>query len=111
MSLLLPAEFAKDLGILTVNVEVGYLLQEEAEEEWIWGIALGRKLTEGIEILGEVHGESAKNFDSAQIVWNLGARIQLSKLNSILLSAGRGFRGEARGEPELIGYLGLQFNF
>lgn len=111
MSLLLPAEFAKNLGIVAVNVEVGYLFQEEAEDDWIWGIALGHKITGEIELLGEVHGESATNFDSAQIVWNLGSRIQLSKLNSILLSAGRGFRGEARGEPEFMGYLGLQFNF
>jgi len=111
MDLLLPAEAAKDLGFLTVNVEGGYLLREEAEEEWVWGIALGHKISEGIELLGEVHGESAKDLDRAQIVWNLGARLQVTKLHSILFSAGRGFRGEARGEPELIGYLGLQFNF
>jgi len=111
MSLLLPAEFAKDLGVLTINVEIGYLLQEEAQDQWVWGIALGRKIAGEIELLGEVHGESARDFGSAQMVWNLGARIPLSTLNSILFSAGRGFRGEARGEPELLGYLGLQFNF
>src|SRR5579862_9452319 len=68
LSLLLPAEFAKDLGILTVNVEGGYLVQEEAEDQWVWGIALGRKIIEEIEVLGEVHGESAKDFASAQIL-------------------------------------------
>jgi hypothetical protein len=111
MELLLPVELQKDLGVISVNVEWGYLLREEAEEEWRWGIALGRKITEEIQILGEVHGESAKNFDRGQLVFNLGARIQLSHLNSILVSAGRGIRGETRGEPGFIGYLGLQFNF
>jgi hypothetical protein len=111
MELLLPIELAKDLGLFSVNGEFGYLLREEFDEEWVWGIALGRSITEEIEILGEVHGESARNFDRAQMVFNLGARVKLSHLNSILVSAGRGIRGEVRGEPEFIGYLGLQFNF
>jgi hypothetical protein len=111
MEILLPAQFQKDLGVISVNVELGYFLREEEKEEWVWGIALGRKITEEIEMLGEVHGESAKNFNSAQMVFNIGARIQMSHLNSILVSAGRGIRGESRGEPEFIGYLGLQFNF
>lgn len=111
MTLLLPAEFARDLGILSVNVEAGYLLQEEAPEEWIWGIALGRKITEEIEVLGELHGEASRDFERSEFVFNLGARIQLTKLNSILLSAGRGVRGAALGEPSFLGYLGLQFNF
>lgn len=111
MELLLPAEAAKDLGWFAVNVEVGYLLREEFEEEWMWGLALSRHVTDGIELLGEVHGFSSKSFDRAEMVFNLGARLKLTELNSILLSAGRGIRGESRGEPGFIGYVGLQFNF
>jgi hypothetical protein len=111
MELFLPAEVAKDLGLISVNLELGYLFREEREDEWIWGLALGRKLTDEIEVLGEVHGETARKFNRGELVWNLGARIKLSELNSILVSAGRGIRGESRGEPDFIGYLGLQFNF
>jgi len=111
MKLLLPAEAAKDLGWFAVNVEIGYLLREEFEEEWSWGLALSRPVTEGIELLGEVHGFSSKSFDRAEMVFNLGARLKLTELNSILLSAGRGIRGESHGEPGFIGYVGLQFNF
>ena len=111
MELLLPAEVAKDLGPFVVNVEVGSLLREEAEEEWDWGLALGKPVTEGVELLGEIHGETARAFERGQLVWNLGARIKLTDLNSILISAGRGIRGQSRGEPQFIGYIGLQFNF
>ena len=111
MELLLPVEVARDLGWFAVNAELGYLLREEFEEEWEWGLALGRRLTQAIEILGEVHGFSSRSFDRAEMVFNLGARVKLSELNSILVSAGRGIRGESHGEPGLIGYLGLQFNF
>jgi hypothetical protein len=111
MEILLPAEVAKDLGPVSVNLELGCLLREEGEEEWVWGFALSRKVTNEIEVLGEVHGETARGFHHGELVWNLGARIKLSELNSILVSVGRGIRGESRGEPGLIGYIGLQFNF
>jgi len=107
LSLLLPVQVERDFGPVSVNAELGYLWVEEREDAWIWGIAVSRDLLEGLEILGEIHGETGRSFDRGEFVWNLGARIKLSELNSILLSAGRGFRGA----PRLIGYLGLQFNF
>jgi hypothetical protein len=111
MELLLPVQVARDFGPVAVNVELGFRLHEEGEDVWVWGLALGRKVTDEIELLGEVHGEAARSFDRGKLVFNLGARWKLSELNSILVSAGRGIRGESRGEPSFIGYLGLQFNF
>jgi hypothetical protein len=111
MELFLPVQFARDIGPGFVNVELGYRLHEEGEDAWVWGLALGRKVRDEIELLGEVHGEATRGFDRGKLVFNLGARWKLSELNSILISAGRGIRGEARGEPSFIGYVGLQFNF
>jgi hypothetical protein len=65
----------------------------------------------GIEILGEIHGETESGFHRAELVWNVGARIHLSDLNSLLVSAGRGIRGESREEPSVLAYVGFQFNF
>lgn len=110
-SLLLPVQAVRDLGPVSVNVELGYLLVEEEEDAWVWGIAFGRDLWEGVEVMGEIHGQSGSRFDHGELVWNVGARIHLSKLNTLLVSAGRGIRGESRSEPGLIGYRGLQFNF
>jgi len=107
LSLLLPVQVERDFGLVSVNAEFGYLWVEEEDDAWVWGIAVARDLIEGLEILGEIHGETGRRFDRGEVVWNLGARIKLSELNSILVSAGRGFRGT----PQLIGYLGLQFNF
>jgi len=111
MELFLPLEIAKDLGAVALNVELGYLLQEEREGEWVLGVALGRHVSEAVEVLGELHADAARDFEHGILVWNLGARLKLSDLNSVLVSAGRGVRGESRGEPGFIGYLGLQFNF
>lgn len=111
LSLLLPVQAARDFGPIAVNVELGYLLVEEDEDAWVWGVALAHDVVEGVELLGEVHGVTGTRFDHGELVWNIGGRIKLSELNTILVSAGRGIRGEARSEPELLAYLGLQFKF
>ena len=111
LELFLPMEIAKDLGPVAVNVELGYLLQEEREGEWVFGVAVGRHVSEAVELLGELHADAAREFEHGILVWDVGARIKLSDLNSVLVSAGRGIRGESRGEPGFLGYLGLEFNF
>jgi hypothetical protein len=111
LSVLFPIQVARDFGPIAVNVELGYLLVEEGVDAWVWGLALGHDLGKEIEVLGEIHGESESGFHRAELLWNLGARIRLSELNSLLISAGRGIRGESWNEPSLQTYLGLQFNF
>jgi|SRR5882672_2260042 len=111
LSLLVPVQIARDFGPVAVNVELGYLLVEEGEDAWVWGLALGHEWVEDLEFLGEIHGASETGFHRAELVWNLGARIRLSELNTLLVSAGRGIRGEARGEPSFQTYAGVQFNF
>jgi hypothetical protein len=106
-SLLLPVEFDHDFGPVSVCVETGYLWVEEADDAWIWGVAFGHQAAEGLRFLGEIHGESGRTFDDGEIVWNLGARIKLTELNTLLFSAGRGIHGA----PTFISYVGLQFNF
>lgn len=106
-SLLLPIEIEHDFGPVSVCVEAGYLWVEEEDDAWIWGVAVGRDVVDGIEILGELHGESRRRFDRGETVWNLGARIRLSELNTLLLSAGRGIEGA----PRFMSYVGLQFIF
>jgi hypothetical protein len=111
LTLLLPIQAARDFGPVAINGELGYLLVEEGEDAWVWGVALSHELTEGLELLGEIHGETGTSFGHGELVWNIGARVKLSGLNTLLASVGRGIRGESRSEPTLIGYLGLQFNF
>src|SRR6185503_2617263 len=111
LAFLFPAEAEKVIGPVSVNIEFGYLVVHGDEDFWVWGIAVGRDLLDGVELLGEIHGTTGVRFDHAELVWNLGLRVKLSVLNNLLVSAGRGIRGEGRSEPQFIGYLGLQFNF
>jgi hypothetical protein len=110
-SLLLPIEVSRHFGSFAVTGEVGYRFVEEDDDEWIWGIAVGVHATEDLEIVGEIHGETSAGFHQGELIWDIGLRIKLSDLNTILVSAGRGIRGAPQSEPDLIGYLGLQFNF
>jgi len=111
LSLLLPVQAARAFGPIGINVELGYLLAEEGKDAWVWGVALRHDVVEGFELLGAIHGVTGTRFDRGELVWNIGARIKLSELNTVLLSAGRGIRGEPREEPSLLVYVGLQFNF
>lgn len=106
-SLLLPLEVEREFGPVSVWVEAGYLWVEEEDDAWVWGIAFGHDVAEGLQVLGEIHGESGRSFERGEIVWNLGARVKLSELNTLMFSAGRGMDGA----PRFISYVGLQFNF
>jgi hypothetical protein len=108
-SLLLPVEAAHHFGPVAVTGEAGYRFVQEDDDEWLWGIAVGYSPTGSLEIVGEIHGETAAGFRRGEMIWDIGLRIQLSDLNTILISAGRGIRGAPQSEPDSIGYLGLQF--
>src|SRR6185295_5163870 len=99
LSLLLPLQVERDFGPVSVCAELGYLWVEEDDDAWVWGIAASRDLVDGVELLGEIHGETARRFDRGELVWDVGLRLRLSALNTLLVSAGRGLRGEGRSEP------------
>jgi hypothetical protein len=110
-SLLLPVEVARHFGPVIVGGEAGYRFVEEDGDEWLWGIFVSDHLSEILEVLGEIQGETIAGFHQGELVWNIGARIVLSDLNTLLISVGRGIRGASRSEPDVLGYLGLQFTF
>jgi hypothetical protein len=94
-----------------VNFELGYAFREGKNDEWVYGIALGREVSEHVEILWEIHGTAERHSGKDELVCNAGVRWDLSPTQTLLFSAGRSLRDSASGEPEFLGYLGLQFNF
>ena len=109
--LFLPLQIEKDLGWLVVNPEVGFATREGGDDTWVYGLAVGREVSEGLEVLAEIHGEAERHFHGGEILFNVGMRLDLSDRNTFLVSVGRGIRGASRDEPEFIGYMGIQFTF
>lgn len=108
---LLPLQVARTLGPFEVSLELGYTFIEEDLDEWVYGIAVAYPLSDQLELLGEVAGTAGRDFGADELVFNLGAAYEVDEHLRLLLSLGRSFRDSARGEPELLIYFGLQFNF
>ena len=109
--LLLPIEFARDTGPVEIDGEFGYRLVEHETDEIFWGVALGRKVTKRIELVGEIHGDAKRNFREREVLFNLGGRFKLTNHYALLFSSGRSFRPGPGDQPSLLVYSGLRFNF
>jgi len=111
MELLLPVQLEKSLGPISMNGEVGYAIRENHEDEWVYGLALGREFSEGFELIGEIHGTALRDFAENELVFDIGTRLGMTSFLTLLLAAGRSFRGAESGEPQFFTYVGLQFLF
>jgi hypothetical protein len=109
---LVPLEVARSLGPLEVNVEAGYYIPGHGPKERILGFVAGRPLTSRLELDAEIYDDRtyAGSFGTASHVTtlDLGARYQLRPGVIALFLAGRSLNGIADGQPEFLGYLGVQ---
>ena len=111
VELLLPVQLQKSLGPISMNGQVGYAIRENREDEWVYGLALGREVSEQFELVGEVYSTTVSDFSESELAFGVGTRLKITELLTLLLSAGRSFRGAGSGEPHLVVYAGLQFFF
>src|SRR5205807_9440494 len=107
----LPVEISRKYGKFAIDGEVGYQIVQRGKDEWIYGLAIERKVNKRLELVGEVHGESTRDLNDNKIVFNVGGRCELSKRYTILFSSGRGLRHASGDVPTWIAYTGLQLHF
>lgn len=106
--LLLPLEVTKKIGPVDANGEVGYRFAQVGPDDWFVGLAFGQQLTPRVELLAELYRTAEIRGAEHESTFGFGSRVKLSK-NFVLISmAGRSFSGPASGQPQLIGYLGVQ---
>lgn len=105
----LPVEIAKTVSGIGVNGEAGYLFEQGGEGSWQYGLLVGRDASEKVELLGELHGSSARDLSGSEILLNIGSRIGMTEHVTLLVSAGRTLHSP--GSPTTIASLGLQLNF
>lgn len=104
--LLLPLEVATRLGPVDVNPELGYWFSQRGKGEFFIGTAVGRQITNRVEVIGEIY--SIGSSDGRDTTFGLGTRIPLKCSIRAILMAGRSLTG-AQDQPTFIGYGGLQF--
>ena len=110
-TLLLPFELQGKLGAFEWNAELGRIFPAHGEDEWLYGLALGRELSPSLELAVELHGTGRFSRDRDELIANVGARLKLTQRETLLISAGRSINRTHGTELTFTGYLGLQQTF
>ena len=108
---LLPIEISHPLGPIDLDFEVGYffpLTTPRSRNERIIGLAFGHKFTSKWEGIGEIYNDAVMGAPPQDTTFDLGGRWQFHKGLLLLFMAGRSFTGNSSGQPEFLGYIGLQ---
>jgi len=108
-AVLLPFEFQGKLGPLEWNAEIGRSFSEHGDDEWLYGLAIGREINDHLELAAELHGAGRFVYEDDEMVVNFGARVKLAEHYTLLVSLGRSINQLHGQEFTYIAYLGLQW--
>ena len=106
---LLPIEVTRKIGPLDVDFEAGYYVAGHGPRERIFGLAAGRPVTERLELDGEIYDDRAYGAAPHSTTLDLGGRYKLRTGMIALFMVGRSVNGFGLGQPEFMGYFGVQF--
>jgi len=105
---LMPVEIQKRVGPLDVNFEAGYFFPWNGPQERILGVVAGHTFDKRLEVDGEVYNDRAMHSLPHNTTFDFGGRYKLRDGFVLLMMAGRSFSGNASGQPEYMGYFGIQ---
>ena len=106
---LLPFEVRKDLGPFSIDADFGHIFSRTRDEEgWIGGVCIGRQISKGVELDGEVHVIATESADRSEWIGNLGARVDLSPQATLMLAIGRDLRNTMGPRASVLTYAGIQ---
>ena len=106
---LLPIELTRKIGPLDVDFEAGYYVAGHSPRERVFGLVVGRSVTERLELDAELYDDRAHDAAPHSTTLDLGGRYKLRQGIIALFMAGRSVNGFGDGQPEFIGYMGIQF--
>ncbi|MFY9841689.1 MAG: hypothetical protein ACLP0H_18435 [Terriglobales bacterium] len=106
---LLPFEFAKKIGPIGVDFEVGYQFTHKGPDTWLTGLVLGHDFTKKFEMDMEFYSQGAFHPSAYQPTLGIGARYKIHKPVILLLMSGRSLESTQSNQSYFVGYLGLQF--
>jgi hypothetical protein len=103
----LPLEVTKKIGALDVDFEAGYYVGGQGPRELTLGLVAGRALTDRLDLAAELFDDRIYGAAHSTIL-DLGGHYKLGRGLIALFMAGRSLDGTAAGQPEFIGYFGIQ---
>jgi hypothetical protein len=106
--LLLPIEVSRNLGPLSLDLEVGSYIPWHGDHEHIIGLVAGHQLTERLELDAELYDDRVRGAAPDVTTLDIGGRCKLHRGFILLFMAGRSVRGNSSGQVEFMGYLGIQ---
>jgi hypothetical protein len=106
---LLPIEISKKVGPIQVNPEVGYWFTQNGPDLWLAGVCVGHQASQRLELLAEAYNTGEVHGSYHESTIGGGGRLKLADTALLIFMAGRSFSGPQSGQPQLIGYLGVQF--
>jgi hypothetical protein len=104
----LPVEAARKVGPVDVDVEAGYYFPGHGPRERILGLAVGRAVTDRLEFDAEIYDDRVFDAPPQSTTVDVGARYKLRPGIIALFMAGRSISGFGQGQPEFMGYVGVQ---
>jgi len=105
---LLPVELTKKIGPIDVDFETGYYLGGRGPKERTLGLVAGRAVSRSLEVDAEIYDDRAYDGGPHSTSLDLGGRYKLGRGLIALFMAGRSLGGFSSGQPEFIGYFGVQ---
>ncbi len=106
--LFFPVEVAHALGPVDLDFEAGYYFPGNGPRERIFGLVIGRKVSERLELDAEVYDDRAYAAPPHATTLDLGGRYKFRRDLIALFMAGRSLDGTTEGQPRFMAYLGLQ---
>jgi hypothetical protein len=106
----LPIEAAKTLGKWELDAEEGYQFSQAMHNQFIGGFILGYKLTDNLELLGEIRVTLDDNFRHTDIILDGGGRYSINDNLAIIAAVGRSVRSDDES-TSLYVYAGCRVTF
>ena len=108
-TILLPLEVRRDFGILSVNADIGRTFSAAtANRGWTGGVCIGREISKGWEVDGEVHWNASEELQRTEATLTLGTRYDFSRHATLLLVVGRDLHDSLGARATLLTYVGVQ---
>ncbi|MGA7645441.1 MAG: hypothetical protein WBW01_02930 [Terriglobales bacterium] len=105
----LPVEVSKEVGPIQVNPEAGYIFANGKGAGWFTGLVVLREINKRMELAAEFYNSANTDGTNRWNTYDGGGRYKLREHFILLFMAGRSFAGPSNSQPQLFGYLGMQF--
>jgi hypothetical protein len=105
----LPVEVSKEIGSIQVNPEAGYIFASGKGAGWFTGLVVLKEINKRLELAAEFYNSANTNGTNRWNTFDGGGRYKMGEHFILLFMAGRSFAAPSNTQPQLFGYLGMQF--